>query len=304
MKTIKKIIILVLLLSGVHAFSQQLPQFTQYMFNTIAINPAYAGSREGVSVVGLHRSQWAGFEGGPSTQTLSGHSPLRKRPKVGLGFSFINDNLGYENTMYFYGDFSYTVKVGRETKLSFGLKGGVTHYSLDDELLATNDPYYDTFQNRWNPNFGAGAYLRSDRWYVGLSTPRILTNDNIEGESAGLDYKAMERVNYYLTGGYVFDINHSVKFKPAMILKATNGAPLSLDATANFLFFEKLWLGAAYRVDSFNTFGAIIDFHFSKKLQLGYAYELPVAGIRPYTYGTHEILLIYEFKFKTCDCYF
>ncbi|WP_038262323.1 PorP/SprF family type IX secretion system membrane protein [Zhouia amylolytica] len=305
MKTFRNIIYVIAIFCGTQAFSQQLPQFTQYMFNTISINPAYAGSRGGFSVVGLHRSQWAGFEGGPSTQTVSVHTPL-KNEKVGLGFSFINDNLGYENTSYFYGDFSYSIQLSAATRLAFGLKGGMTHYTLDDALLTdpsvANDPFFTEFSNRWTPNIGVGTYLHNERWYVGISAPRILNNDYNDGEAAGVDYVALERVSYYGIAGYVFDLNTNVKFKPSMLVKATNGAPLSLDATANFLFNEKLWLGAAYRFDSFNTFGAIVDFQISDKFRLGYAYELPVSGIRPYTSGTHEFLLIYEFKTKNCKC--
>ncbi|UNY98523.1 type IX secretion system membrane protein PorP/SprF [Zhouia spongiae] len=301
MKIVKNITCLIALFCGIQAFSQQLPQFTQYMYNTISINPAYAGSRGSFSVVGLHRSQWAGFEGGPSTQTVSVNS-MMKNEKVGLGFSFINDKLGYENFTYLYGDFAYNLQVGADTKLALGLKAGFTHYSLDEELITDpaiiSDPYFQDFSNRWSPNIGVGSYLYSERWYLGLSAPRILTNDYNDGEAAGVDYVAFERVSYYLTGGYVFDMGKDVKFKPAMLLKATNGAPLSFDATANFLFNEKLWLGAAYRFDSFNTFGALIDFQVSDRLRLGYTYELPVSGIRPYTNGTHEFLLIYEINKK------
>ena len=247
-KVIKFNIIALLLLSSIQGIAQQLPQFTQYMYNTIAINPAYAGSRETFSLVGLHRSQWVGIEGGPTTQTLSVHSPLRNE-QVGLGFSLIVDKLGFENFAYAYADFSYTINVGYETKLAFGLKGGLTHYFIDSELL--NDPsvvgddinpadlFFNDLSNRWSPNVGVGAMLHTDRWYVGLSAPRILNTDYNKGRNATIDYVALERVSYYLTGGYVWDISASTKFKPAFMVKATNGAPISYDVTANFLFNEK-----------------------------------------------------------------
>lgn len=297
-KFIKINLIVLVLLSFGSTFAQQLPQFTQYMYNTISINPAYAGSRETLSLVGLHRSQWVGIQGGPTTQTFSIHAPLSNE-KVGLGLSFIRDELGYENFSYVYGDFSYTIQVGVETKLAFGLKGGLTHYNLDQELLTdpsvVEDLYFNDVSNRWSPNIGAGAYLHTNKWYVGLSAPRILNTDYNKSQNGQIDYVSAERVSYYITGGYVFNVSEITKFKPAFMVKATNGAPISYDLTANFLFNEKFWLGGAYRFnESAGALGAIADFQVSNSLRIGYAYEHPISDIRPYAGGTHEVLLMYE----------
>jgi type IX secretion system PorP/SprF family membrane protein len=277
--------------------AQQLPQFTQYMYNTISINPAYAGSRETLSVVGLHRSQWVGLEKGPQTQTLSVHAPL-KNERVGLGLSFINDELGYQNFSYLYGDFSYTIPTGENSKLAFGIKAGFTSFSLDSDFQQdqSNDAVIFGFENRWKPNIGAGLYWHSQKWYLGLSAPRILNTDY----TGDAEFQALERVGYYFTGGYVFDISKNTKFKPAALLKATSGAPLSFDLTANFLFYEKFWAGASYRINErAEAIGAIADFQVSKQLRIGYAYEYPLSDLRPYTSGTHEILLMFEiFKSK------
>lgn len=304
MKKLLKLNIIIFILFNVWSnFAQQLPQFTQYMYNTISINPAYAGSRETLSLVGIHRSQWVGLEGGPTTQTLSIHSPLRNE-KMGLGLSFIHDELGYENFSYLYADYSYTIQTGANTKLAFGIKAGFTHYRIDQELLndpdIINDPFFNDVSNRWSPNIGAGMFWHSNKWYVGFSAPRILNTDYNKGRNGNIDYVALERVSYYLTGGYVFDLSESTKFKPAFMVKATNGAPLSYDITANFLFNEVLWLGAAYRInESAGALGGIVDFQISKQLRLGYAYEYPISDIRPYTSGTHEVLLMFEvFKSK------
>lgn len=280
------------------SFAQQLPQFTQYMYNTISINPAYAGSRETLSIVGLHRSQWVGLDGAPTTQTLSIHTPLRNE-RVGIGLSFINDELGYENFSYLYGDFSYTIPVGVKTKLAFGMKAGFTQYNIDQELLTdptvVTDRFFDDVSNRFSPNIGIGAFLHTNRWYLGLSAPRILNTDYNKGKQGTLDYVALERVSYYFTGGYVFDLSATTKFKPAMLLKATNGAPLSFDITANFLFNDTFWLGGSYRInESAAALGAIADFQVSKQLRIGYAYEYPISELRAYTSGTHEILLMFE----------
>ncbi|GAA4245060.1 type IX secretion system membrane protein PorP/SprF [Winogradskyella psychrotolerans] len=303
MKLSKYLSIAILLLSVSTAFAQQLPQFTQYMFNTISINPAYAGSRETLSIVGLHRSQWVGLEGGPETQTLSVHTPLRNE-NMGLGISFINDKLGYENFSYLYADYSYTIKTSENTKLAFGLKAGMTHYTLDETLLndpsVVNDPFFNDVSNRWSPNVGAGLYLHSQKWYLGLSTPRILNTDYNKGKNGTLDYVALERVSYYFTGGYVFNLSENTKLKPSALLKATNGAPLSFDISANFLFYEKFWAGAAYRANEHAAaIGGIADFQISKQMRIGYAYEYPISDIAPYTSGTHEVLLMFEvFKSK------
>jgi type IX secretion system PorP/SprF family membrane protein len=297
MKLVKFNIIAFILFSSWMGVAQQLPQFTQYMYNTISINPAYAGSRETLSVVGLHRSQWVGLEGGPQTQTLSIHAPMQNE-RVGLGFSFINDELGFQNFSYLYADFSYTIPTGENSKLAFGVKAGFTSYSLDSDFQQSqsNDPVIFGFEDRWKPNIGTGVYWHSQKWYVGLSAPRILNTDY----TGDAEFQALERISYYFTGGYVFDINESTKFKPAALLKATNGAPLSFDLTANFLFYEKFWAGASYRINErAAALGAIAEFQVSKQLRIGYAYEYPLSDLRPYTSGTHEILLMFElFKSK------
>ncbi|WP_431137617.1 PorP/SprF family type IX secretion system membrane protein [Psychroserpens mesophilus] len=297
MKLVKFNIIAFILFSSWIGVAQQLPQFTQYMYNTISINPAYAGSRETLSVVGLHRSQWVGLEGGPTTQTLSVHSPLRNE-KVGLGLSFINDELGYQNFSYLYGDFSYTIRVSENSQLAFGIKAGFTSFSLDADFRQAemNDQVIFGFEDRWKPNIGTGVYWHSNRWYLGLSAPRILNTDYTGDE----EFESLERISYYFTGGYVFDLGENTKLKPAMLLKATNGAPLSFDLTANFLFYEKFWVGGSYRINELaQAIGGIADFQVSKQLRIGYAYEYPLSELSAYTSGTHEVLLMFEiFKSK------
>ena len=290
MKKIYPVILVLFISVGMKA--QQLPQFTQYMYNTISINPAYAGNRDALSIIGLHRSQWVGIEGAPETQTLSIHSPLRNE-KVGLGLSVINDNIGYEDYTYIYADFSYTINISENTTLSFGLKGGYSYYNLEEELLVDvpDDPFFngDTF-NRWTPNFGAGLYLSSQDWYLGLSAPKFINNDNNELS----DYVALEQVHYYLTGGYVFDLSEDVKLRPTTLLKYTDGAPLSVDISSTFIFNEKFYLGANYRID--DAVGAFVDFQVLPSFRIGYGYEYTLSDLQPYTSGSHEILLIYELR--------
>ena len=292
------IIIIVMFILGLeYSNAQQLPQFTQYMYNTIAINPAYAGSRGALSIVGLNRNQWAGFDGGPQTQTLSIHSPLRNE-KVGLGFSLINDKSGYENFTYAFADFSYTIKANDDVNISFGLKAGMTYYKLAEELYnateVNQDPYFNDKLNRWNSNFGAGVLFHSDRWYAGLSMPKIINHD-LNNDT---EFAALERIHYYAIGGYVFDLGDNLKLKPSFMMKYTKGAAISTDLTANFLFNEKFWLGGSYRFNGEqNAVGALVDFQVTDQFRVGYTYEIPTGEIRPYTSGSHEILLMYEFRF-------
>ena len=292
------ILILVVLIVGIEfSNAQQLPQFTQYMYNTIAVNPAYAGSRDALSIVALNRNQWAGFDGGPETQTLSIHSPLRNE-KLGLGLSLINDKAGFENFTYAYVDFSYTIQASADVEVSFGLKGGMTYYKLAEELYnyteVNQDAYFDERLNRWNANFGAGILVHSDKWYVGLSIPKIINHDM----NNSTDYAALETVHYYALGGYVFDLSKSLKLKLSFRVKYTKGAPISNDFTANLLYNEKVWLGGSYRINGKQrAIGAIVDFQVSDQFRVGYTYEIPTGEIRPYTSGSHEILLMYEFKF-------
>lgn len=289
-------ILIAILFAGLSSTqAQQLPQFTQYMYNTISINPAYAGSRDGLSLTALHRSQWAGIDGGPRTQTFSVHSPLSNE-KVGLGLSVINDRTGYENYTYLYGDFSYTINVSADVTLAFGLKGGMSYYDLDEELFAEpsviQDPFFRERFNKWTPNFGAGLYLSSQDWYLGLSAPKILNNDNNEFS----EYVALEQVHYYLTGGYVFDLSSNWKLRPTALVKATSGAPLSFDMSGTVIYDEKLYVGATYRID--DAIGAFVDFQIFEPLRIGYGYEYSISDLRPYTSGSHEVILIYEMRFK------
>lgn len=289
MKTLKLLSLIGLLACSSISYAQQLPQFTQYMFNTISVNPAYAGSRETLNVTALHRNQWSGIVGNPRTNTLSIHAPLRN-DRVGLGLSYINDRLGFESTNYVYGDFSYTIPVTANASLSFGLKAGFTNYRLETPDL--NDQFFNAEFNNWSPNMGAGLYLSSNLWYVGVSTPRMFVTDLNQGE-----FVAMERTGYYAIGGLVLDLAENVKFKPTVLSKVTNGAPATYDVTASFLFNEKLWLGASYRFNSSDSFGALLDFQVSSDIRIGYAYDLPTGDVKPYTSGTHEVILIYEVGF-------
>jgi type IX secretion system PorP/SprF family membrane protein len=168
--------------------------------------------------------------------------------------------------------FHILFRTGVNSKLAFGIKGGFTHYNLDEELLndpsVVNDPFFNDVSNRWSPNVGAGYCTGIlNVGMLGLSAPRILNTDYNNGRQGQLDYIALERISYYVTGGYVFDLSETTKLKPSVYLKATNGAPLSFDISANFLFNETFWIGGGYRInENAAAIGGIADFQVSKQL--------------------------------------
>ncbi|WP_324028160.1 type IX secretion system membrane protein PorP/SprF [Maribacter sp. BPC-D8] len=281
--------------------AQQDAQYTQYMYNTISVNPAYAGSRGVLSITALHRSQWVGLDGAPTTQTLNFHTPVSDH--VGLGLSVVNDEIGNGTNQDTYIDaaFSYTVNTSEEGKLSFGLKAGGHLFNVDFTKLRnygaeTNLPNID---NKFSPNFGAGIYYHTDQFYAGLSVPNFLQTehfDNSDTNSSSLI--AQERMNFYLITGYVFDLKNNVKFKPAALIKAVKGAPLQIDLSANFLFNDKFSLGAAYRWDA--ALSALFGFQLNDQFMLGLAYDKETTdlGATRFNDGSFEIMLRYEFLNK------
>ncbi|MBU2997935.1 type IX secretion system membrane protein PorP/SprF, partial [Cellulophaga baltica] len=250
----KYIILVLFVFAGFQSLTaQQDAQYTQYMYNTLAVNPAYAGSRGVFSIAALHRSQWVGLDGAPTTQTLSLHTPVSRR--VGLGLSIVNDEIGNGTNQdtYIDGAFSYTIPVSEEGKLSFGLKAGGHFLNVDFTKLRnygaeSNLPNID---NKFSPNFGAGVYYHTDKFYSGLSVPNFLQTEHFDSSDGDSNsFLAEERLNIYFITGYVFDMNRNLKLKPAFLVKAVKGAPLQVDASATFLINEKFSLGAAYRWDA------------------------------------------------------
>ena len=231
-----KILIFALMLTCYFGFAQQDAQFTQYMYNTININPAYAGSRGVMSIFGLHRTQWVGLDGAPTTNAFSVNTPINNS-NLGLGVSLVNDKIGPTSDNTLSADLSYTVPMNEEYKLSFGVKASGNIFNLDTEKLnpADVDPSLQNFNNEFSVNFGAGVYLHSDKLYLGLSVPNFLQDTKYNDNDIAV---FQERMNFYFIGGYVFDVSPSIKFKPAVLTKLVTGAPLQVDASANFLFFD------------------------------------------------------------------
>lgn len=272
-------------------FAQQDAQYTQYMYNTININPAYAGSRGVMSIFGLHRTQWVGLDGAPTTNAFSINTPINNS-NLGVGVSFVNDKIGPTNDNTISADLSYTIQTSEEFKLSFGIKASGNLFNLDVNRLNpadANDPNLQNFNNEFSPNFGAGIYLHSDKMYFGLSVPNFLQDSKYNDNEVAV---FQERMNFYAIGGYVFDISPSVKFKPAFLTKLVTGSPLQVDASANFLFFDKLMLGAAYRWDA--AMSALAGFQVTDGLFIGYSYDRETTQLRNYNSGSHEVFLRFE----------
>ncbi len=293
--------LIVLLFSLDCTFAQQDAQFTQYMYNTMSVNPAYAGSRGQLSALGLYRSQWVGLEGAPKTATINLHSPIRNS-RLGYGISIVHDEIGegVVQETYFDALVSYTIDVSFDGKLSFGLKAGGNLLNLDFvglqgyELEAVD---VDNIENRFAPNIGLGVYYHTNKFYLGLSVPNLFETEHFSEDNEDPDtvnFLSKERLNFYLITGYVFDIHPDWKFKPALLTKAVSGAPLQLDVSANFMFNDKLTLGAAYRWDA--ALSGLIGFQISDQFMVGLAYDRETTdlGGTQFNDGSFEIFLRYE----------
>jgi type IX secretion system PorP/SprF family membrane protein len=286
-----KLIIFGFLLISVIGNAQQEAQYTQYMYNTSNINPGYAGSRGVLSILAMHRSQWVGLDGAPVTNTVTAHAPITN--KVGLGLSFVNDKLGPsdENTISL--DFSYTLPASEELKLAFGLKGTVDFLNVDFNKLnirnTTDGLNKINIDNIVSPNVGAGAYLYSNKMYLGLSIPYLLETQHFYNDVQSI---ASERMHIHGIAGYVFEFSDNVKFKPSVLGKIVKGSPLQVDLSANFLLYDKLTLGAAYRWSA--AVSAMAGFQISNSWLIGYAYDRDTTRLGNFNSGSHEIFLRYE----------
>ncbi|MDL2142398.1 MULTISPECIES: type IX secretion system membrane protein PorP/SprF [Flavobacterium] len=287
----KKIIVMFLFFTVVCS-AQQDAQYTQYMYNTMAINPAYAGSRGALSVFGLYRTQWVGLDGAPETSTFAINTPLNNS-NLGLGVSLVNDKIGPTNENTLSADLSYSVPTSETFKLSFGIKATANLFNLDvNKLNPENqgDPQFQNLNNRITPNIGAGVYWHSDKAYLGLSIPNFIETNRFNDDDTAI-FK--DKINYYLMAGYVFDLDYYIKFKPALLTKMVQGAPLQVDVSGNFMFNDKFVIGLAYRWSA--SVSAMAGFQITDGLYVGYGYDHETTNLRRYNSGSHEVFLRFEF---------
>ena len=279
------------MLLAIVSYGQQDAQFTQYMYNTININPAYAGSRGAMSIFALHRTQWVGLDGAPTTNAASINTPINNS-NLGLGVSFVNDKIGPTNENTISGDLSYTIPTSENFKLSFGMKATANLFNLNVDKLNPadqGDPQFQNLRNVFTPNVGAGNYYHSDKAYLGLSVPNFIQTNRYNDNQVAI-FK--EKINYYLIGGYVFDLSYDIKFKPAFLTKLVEGSPLQVDVSANFMFIEKVVVGVAYRWSA--AMSAMVGFQVTDGMYIGYGYDLETTNLENYNSGSHEIFLRYE----------
>lgn len=296
---LKKYFSLLLLMAGLSAFAQQEPQYTQYMYNTLTVNPGYTGSPGVLQANLLHRTQWVGISGAPQTQAFSIHSPWSEYYEhIGLGLSVVNDRIGPSDEVFADGNFSYALKMGEESKLAFGLKAGVRVLSIDwsrGRYYQEGDPLLNkNINNKINPSIGAGLYYYTDTWYAGVSVPNFMQNNYYDDVQETV---RADRLHYYIIGGYVFDLSENVKFKPAVLGKIVTGAPITADFSANFLLQEVVTLGAGYRWD--DAVSGLLGIQVSRNFFVGYSYDYSVTDLNKYNNGSHEFMVRFEVAPKT-----
>lgn len=298
----KRLLIAALILASLaDASAQQDPHYTQYMYNMNVINPAYAGSKENLSFGLLYRKQWVDIQDSPTTFTFSGHSPAGRN--VGLGLSLISDRIGPVEETNAYGDFSYTLNLGGEHRLALGLKAGLTFQDIgllsdinDGSLQDPTDEAFSSNSSNTYFNVGAGFFYYTQKYYVALSVPNMLRSKHLSVRESGEErVYGEETQHYFLTGGYVFDLSPSVKFKPFAMLKSAFGSPASLDVSTNFLFNEKFEAGLTYRLD--DSFGAMVNYAVTPSLRIGYAYDHIVSDLDVTTPSSHEVILLFDLNF-------
>jgi type IX secretion system PorP/SprF family membrane protein len=289
--------LLSLTLVSLQSFAQQDSQFTQYMYNMSVINPAYATAEESIlNLGGLYRTQWVGIDGAPKTGTFFAHTPINEKMEVGI--SFTNDNIGdvvQENNIY--ADFAYILPVGLEGNLSFGLKAGFTMFdanfdgfNLQSGNVSTDTAFNENIKKTF-PNLGIGAFYFTETYYVGLSAPNLLTSKHLESEN-GVKSTGVQDIHFYLTGGYVIDLNRDLKLKPSFMAKSVRGAPLVLDISANVLINEKIDAGLGYRLG--DAVSGLVGFRITPELRIGYAYDFTTTNLGDFNSGSHEIFILFD----------
>jgi len=290
MKKIKILLGILTLLSTTLVVGQQDTQYTQYMYNMNVLNPAYAGSKGITSLGLLGRTQWVGVEGAPQSLTLSLHSPVGNQ--VGLGFSVIHDEIGPVKEDNVYVDFSYTINTSDEGRLAFGLKGGVTFLDVRELITVDEDPLNVPI-HQTSPNFGAGVYYYTNKFYLGVSAPNFLETRHLE-KDGGQESYASEKMHYFITSGYVFDINEDLKLKPSTMIKATSGAPLSVDLSLNLLVENRFEFGLSHRFD--DSLSGMVGFRVNEDFRIGYAYDHTLSTYGQFNSGSHEVMLLFDFN--------
>ena len=293
----KPLIILAWLFGFAALHAQQEAMYTHYMYNTLAINPAYAGSRNALTMTALHRSQWVGFKGAPHTQTLTLHLPVYTEA-VNLGLSLVNDIIGPVHSTAVYIDYAFRFNLTKTIKMSLGVKGGFNNYNFNLSKLQINsadDPAFKVNDGAFSPNVGVGIYLSHKYFYAGFSIPKLLENNY--AYSFPKNHLSKEKMHFYLIGGGIVPLVENLKLKPTALFKFVPGAPLEVDLTANFVLYDRFLLGAMYRTG--DAVGLLVGYYITEQLSAGYSFDWSfVNPTGKYNGGSHEIVISYDFIFR------
>jgi len=295
-------LLIILCLCGHFEFSygQQRPIFSQYMFNGLVLNPAYAGFQPQLSISTLHRDQWVNVEGAPKTTSFIAHSALENRP-VGLGLLLSRDKIGVHDDYSVYASYAYKLNIGIGT-LSLGLQAGFNYMISDFSRLSTfnpDDPLFLGAVSRFSPNFGTGAFFNNKTTYAGISIPYLINNEVYDKED--VISEAREARYYFLTGGHIFKVSPFIKVKPSALIRVQEGQPVGMDLNANVFLDDILNIGASYR--SGDAVILLFELLINKQLRFGYAFDNTLSNITQYTAGTHEFMLTYSYSLGKGPCH-
>lgn len=277
---------------GVTLYAQQDEQSSLYMFNPLYFNPAYAGSRNSIHAVGIGRFQWVGMEGAPITQFASFDMPVRSQ-SIGLGVHFVHDRIGARERTGVYADFSFSIRLNKKGhRLAFGVNAGADFANYNFATVPTNNPNDPILQNSYSgirPNIGGGIYYYGDRFFAGASIPRILDDAVLES----IDQVSVTKRHIFITGGYVFRLNSVLDLKTSALVKLTPFAPVTFDVNASLYIQKRFWIGAMYRYHE--SVGANLAINIAPWMTVGYAFDYPINDLRTNQFGTHEVMLSFDF---------
>lgn len=280
--------------------AQYFPVYSQYMLNGLVINPAYAGSRDVLSTSLSYRKQWVGFEAVPITETFSAHMPLRNK-SIALGVLLINDKIGINNNLSLFTNYAYRIRMTNNGMLALGLKAGFSYLKDDLSKITVREQNDYVFTNSstgyFQPNAGFGLYYYNPKFFTGVSIPTLLSYKRTDD---GLGYKPINNVKNYnilLSGGAIFQLADNVKIKPSTLVQMQLNSTVQYDLNCNLIFLKdgQLWIGGSYRVK--DAIVGLVEFQINTELRIGYSYDFTLSELNKYSYGSHEIMIRYEFKY-------
>ena len=292
----KYILLLTLIASSSMIFGQGDAHYTQFMHNKLAINPAYAGSKEVMSFTALYRNQWAGIDGAPTTYTLNAHTPFFNN-RCGGGLSIIGDRHGFYQTINVGLDYAYRMPMGNGSTLSLGLSGQMEYGKVDFTMI---DPAHQDDEDipmndevKLSPNFGLGAYYSHPKFYLGFSVPNIMKT-TLYNDASTINLNQVR--TYHIMAGYMTRLSNSIQFKPAMLISYNPSAPIEVDLNASFLILDQVWVGASYRLG--DSVDAMFQYQFNSQLRAGVAVDITTSELSQYSPGSFEVMLEYSLDYE------